>query len=361
MIVPNRLNLVLSSAEIYFTTEASILIVKMSLFRLTCSSLISRTVIRSQIRNLTEEAPKLRRAELLSRQKLSGKQPTFKERLMAPATDSAFNAGKFALAGGAALGIGALCFYGLGMSGQASLADHAMMWPEYVRSRIRSTYSYLGVTLGVTAASAYMVSKSPQIMNMMMKTGWVSMIVTIGALIGTGMLAQSIPYEQTGSKHAAWLLHAAAVGAVIAPLTLLGGPLMLKASIYTAGIVGSLSAVAACAPSDKFLMMAGPLAIGLGVVVAASIGSAFVAPTTALGAGMYSISMYGGLLLFSGMMLYNTQKVVQVAETYPVAPSQQMGMRQYDPINQMIGLYMNIINIFVRVAMLLSGGGNRRR
>ena len=118
-------------------------------------------------------------------------------------------------------------------------------------------------------------------------------------------------YEQTGTKHAAWLLHAAAVGAVIAPLTLLGGPLMLRASMYTAGmflmdrsrfqidswspffckfrnetggfrtgIVGGLSAVAACAPSDKFLMMAGPLAIGLGVVVAASIGSAFVAPTT---------------------------------------------------------------------------------
>ena len=33
------------------------------------------------------------------------------------------------------------------------------MWPEYVRTRIRSTYSYLGVTLGVTAASAYLVAR----------------------------------------------------------------------------------------------------------------------------------------------------------------------------------------------------------
>ncbi|OQV12820.1 Growth hormone-inducible transmembrane protein [Hypsibius exemplaris] len=330
----------------------------MSLFRLTCSSIVPRTIFRTQIRNLTEEAPRMRRADILARQKMGGKQPTFKESLMAPATDTAFNVGKLALAGGAALGIGALCFYGAGMSRQASILDQAMMWPQYVQERIRSTYSYLGVTLGVTAGSAYLVAKSPQIMNMMMRSGWMSMIATMALLIGTGMLAQSIPYENTGSKHAAWLLHAAAVGAVIAPLTLLGGPLMLKASLYTAGIVGGLSAVAASAPSDKFLMMAGPLAIGLGVVVAASIGSAFVAPTTALGAGMYSISMYGGLLLFSGMMLYNTQQVVRVAETYPLSAERGRG---YDPINQMIGLYMNIINIFVRVAMLLAGGGNRRR
>ena len=42
---------------------------------------------------------------------------------------------------------------------------------------------------------------------------------------------------------------------------------------YTAGIVGGLSTVAVCAPSEKFLNMGGPLAIGFGAVFAASIGS----------------------------------------------------------------------------------------
>ena len=44
---------------------------------------------------------------------------------------------------------------------------------------------------------------------------------------------------------------------------------------YTAGVVGGLSTVAVCAPSDKFLNMGGPLAIGLGGVFAASLGSNF--------------------------------------------------------------------------------------
>ena len=38
---------------------------------------------------------------------------------------------------------------------------------------------------------------------------------------------------------------------MIAPITLLGGPLVLRAAWYTAGVVGGLSVVAATAPSDK--------------------------------------------------------------------------------------------------------------
>lgn len=62
------------------------------------------------------------------------------------------------------------------------------------------------------------------------------------------------------------------MGAVVAPLAFLGGPLLIRAAWYTAGIVGGLSTVAMCAPSEKFLNMGGPLGIGLGFVLASSIG-----------------------------------------------------------------------------------------
>ena len=68
--------------------------------------------------------------------------------------------------------------------------------------------------------------------------------------------------------------------------------------------------VAACAPSDKFLNMGGPLAMGLGVVFMSSIASNFLPPTTAMGAGIYSIALYGGLILFGGFLLYDTQKII---------------------------------------------------
>ena len=65
------------------------------------------------------------------------------------------------------------------------------------------------------------------------------MVVSLGAMVGSSMLCQSIPYSETfGAKHMAWILHSGVVGAVIAPLCVLGGPLLTRAALYTAGVVG---------------------------------------------------------------------------------------------------------------------------
>lgn len=115
----------------------------------------------------------------------------------------------------------------------------------------------------------------------------------------------------------------------MAPLSVVGGPILIRAAWYTAGIVGGLSTLAVCAPSDKFLSMGGPLAVGLGFVFASSLASMFLPPTTALGAGIYSLSLYGGLLLFSGFLLYDTQRTVRKAENHPLYAD-----RAYDPVNK---------------------------
>lgn len=56
----------------------------------------------------------------------------------------------------------------------------------------------------------------------------------------------------------------------------------------------------------------------------------FLSPATALGAGLYSISMYGGLVIFSGFLLYDTQRIIRMAEVHPF---NVYGVRPYDPIN----------------------------
>ena len=103
---------------------------------------------------------------------------------------------------------------------------------------------------------------------------------------------------------------------------------------YTAGVVGGLSTVAVCAPSEKFLNMGGPLAIGFGAVFAASLGSKsikrliqsncncffsinlyhlgmFLPPTTALGAGLYSVALYGGLVSVFKFKMFLGRKCAQ--------------------------------------------------
>lgn len=265
--------------------------------------------------------------------------------------------GKLIVAGGATIGLGALGYYGLGMSNEIGAIEKAVIWPQYVKDRIQSTYMYFAGSVGLTALSAVAVSRSPALMSLMMRGSWLAIGATFAAMIGAGMLVRSISYEQSPvAKHLAWMLHAGVMGAVVAPLTLLGGPLLIRAAWYTAGIVGGLSTVAVCAPSEKFLNMGGPLGVGLGLVVASSIGSMFLPPTSAFGAGMYSIAIYGGLVLFGMFLLYDTQKVIKRAETHPM-----YGVAKFDPINSCLGIYMDTMNIFIRIAMILSGSGGRKK
>ncbi|XP_075466573.1 growth hormone-inducible transmembrane protein isoform X1 [Ascaphus truei] len=267
------------------------------------------------------------------------------------------SAGRLVVAGGAVVGLGALCYYGLGMSNEIGAIEKAIVWPQYVKDRIRSTYMYFAGSISLTALSAVAVSRSPALMNLMMRGSWMAIGVTFAAMIGAGMLVRSISYDQSpGAKHLAWMLHAGVMGAVVAPLTLLGGPLLIRAAWYTAGVVGGLSTVAMCAPSEKFLNMGAPLGVGLGLVLVSSIGSAFLPPTSMFGAGLYSIAIYGGLVLFGMFLLYDTQKVIKRAETYPM-----YGVVKFDPINSCLGIYTDTLNIFIRLAMMLAGGGGRKK
>ncbi|CAG9814082.1 unnamed protein product [Phaedon cochleariae] len=289
------------------------------------------------------------------------RQATLKEKLMAPAGDTAFNLGKGALAGGSVLGLGALCYYGLGLGSDVGAIEKHHLWPQYVKDRIKTTYMYFGGSIVVTAASAMAAVRSPAIMNIVMKNGFLGMAISLAAIMGTGMLAQSIEYKEGfGAKQMAWLLHTGTIGAMLAPMCFLGGPLLVRAAWYTAGVVGGLSTIAVCAPSEKFLYMGGPLAMGLGVVFVSSIGTMFLPPTTAIGAGLYSVSLYGGLLLFSAFLLHDTQRIIAQAEQYPTSPG-LYGVKPYDPINASIGIYLDTINIFIRIATILAGGGQNRR
>jgi len=282
---------------------------------------------------------------------------SLKERIMAPAGPNAFALGKGALAGGSAIGIGALAFYGLGLGSGTNTLQNSHLWPQYVKQRIHDTYLYFGASIGISAASAAMVFRTPALLNLVSRGGWLALIGTFAVMIGSGMVAQSIPYSPGfGSKQLAWAAHSAILGAVIAPLCFVGGPILLRAAWYTAGVVGGLSTIAVCAPSEKFLTLGAPLAMGLGVVFASSLAGMFLPATTALGAGLYSISLYGGLLLFSGFLLYDTQKIIKRAENTPL-----MAMQPFDPVNNAISIYLDTLNIFIRIVSILAGGGNRRK
>uniref|UniRef100_A0A1I7X3H2 Growth hormone-inducible transmembrane protein n=1 Tax=Heterorhabditis bacteriophora TaxID=37862 RepID=A0A1I7X3H2_HETBA len=239
--------------------------------------------------------------------------PTLKERLLGPTTGKPFLYGTYALAGASLFGVGALMYYGL-ISKETSILQNSALWPKYVCDRLSMTYSYLAGSLAVTAASGVAATRSPAIMR----------ITQAGGLM------------------------ASAMGAVLAPMCYLGGPVLMRAAWYTAGIVAGLSATAITAPSEKFLMISGPLAMGLGVVFVANIGTFFLPPGSALGAGKFSlfnvqIFLHFLFIYFVKSMISSTRALIRL-------------------IFRQLSIYMDVLNIFIRMAMIMSGmGGNRRK
>ena len=113
------------------------------------------------------------------------------------------------------------------------------------------------------------------------------------------------------------------------------------AALATGLSMTALGAVAYNSPSEQFLSWGGPLAFGCMGMLGISVLSMFRPQSKAL----FNIWLYGGLALAGALVLYRTQRTMYAAKTE----------MHYDPINHGIGFYLDAINIFVRILMIMNG------
>lgn len=113
------------------------------------------------------------------------------------------------------------------------------------------------------------------------------------------------------------------------------------AALVTGLTMFALGGVAYNAPSEQFLSWGQPLAFACMGMLGISVLSMFRPQSKVL----YNIWMYGGLALAGMLTMYRTQIVMSCAKTE----------LQFDPINHSIGFYMDSLNIFMRVLMIMNG------
>jgi len=254
-----------------------------------------------------------------------------------------FNSGQMALAGGSVLGLGAIAYYGLDNRSMVGL-----VWPNHVKQRMRDTYFYVGTSLGLTAGMASQVLRNPVFMGL--ARGSQSTGMFIGCIAGLMFLnnqIRSFPYTpgSFGPKHLAWVGYCAVVAVLSAPISALGGPLLIRAAVNSGAMLGGLTLVSFCSPSEQFQKWGGPLSMAFALMLCASI---FPGTTTmALKEVMFT---YGALALFGAFILYNNSKIIQAAEKHPSHP----GAPLFDPISASVGLFIHTVNAFAAMAMILA-------
>jgi len=124
-------------------------------------------------------------------------------------------------------------------------------------------------------------------------------------------------------------------------------PSIITSSIgITMGIFGGASAMAYMLPKDKMLGYGGIFTgslIGLIAMQLVGLGSAYFMGPNALSTLLFDINTYGGLLLFSGLIAYDTHVAIK---SYESGYADHLGIS--------VQLVLNFWNILLRVMQIMS-------
>lgn len=212
---------------------------------------------------------------------------------------------------------------------------------EKAKIRVAKTYGYVTANIGLTAGSAalfYQTGLAEDVLHFAnnhhpLLSFATSMAVTIPPLLAT----LSTPKDKSILKHLAFTSLSMGMGLTLSPFAFFGAALTTPAALITTGVTGALTAIALKAPNEAYLKFKGPCTVGLGAVAAAGVLS--LAMPGSIGSLAHAASLYGGLAVFSGLMIADTQEVYHKAEKE----------KDFDEINESFAIYLDILNIFTRI------------
>eukprot|EP01084_Bolivina_argentea_P241399 405261_1 len=210
-----------------------------------------------------------------------------------------------------------------------------------VRNRIAKTYGYLAGSIVLTGATTFLLFSRGMMATVLSFNPMIFGLGCLACTFGAIHMTMSIDYFNNPlGKHLAWAATNGLVGLSILGLCgMAGGAIVQQAALITGCIIGAMSTAAMVSPNDTFLRMGPYLGVGLGVVIAASLGGMFFPGSTLL----MNVSLYGGLGLFGLFSAHDAQRVLHDAQVVP----------RFDPVSEQMGLYLDSINIFVRVVQIL--------
>lgn len=217
-------------------------------------------------------------------------------------------------------------------SGGQTAADAALT--PHVRQHMIRVYNLLAAGVGTAACGSAAMMLTP------LGKAIPPMIPMFGAFVPLLWLMWAPP-ASVQARLALFFAFTTLEGMAIAPMVkaaamkgVLGSALVLTGAVFL-----GFSAAALAAPRASMLALQGPLFGMLIGMVAISILNMFY-PT----AFAHSIILYGGLAIFSLFVATDTQAMIERASC-----------GNNDHVGDALQMFMNVVNIFIRIAAILRG------
>lgn len=218
-----------------------------------------------------------------------------------------------------------------------------------VNSFVRSVYNWMALGLALTGFVAYAVANNPTLVQLIFGNQLLFFGLIIGELALVFYLSARVNRIQASTATALFLLYAGLNGATLSFIFLV----YTKSSVASTFFVCAATFVGASLygwTTKKDLTSWGSfLMMGLIGIIIASLVNIFLRSS-----GMSMIISYIGVLLFTGLTVYDTQKLKNMALTQPA--DIEAGVVRKGAILGALSLYLDFINLFL---MLLRIMGNR--
>lgn len=304
--------------------------------------------------------------------------------------------------------VGIIPYETLSMSTGSTALGELKAIPKSVHEYMFNTYKYVAGGIGLTAASAYGFYRTGVAHRLLRLNPMVSMFgllgLSMGAMIGTRM----VDPQNTLLKHGMFTAWNITQGLFLCTMGFYRPQILIKAGLYTAGIFGATTFTAMTARHDAFLWLGAPLFSALIIMIIASFGRMLLPARFSTAHNLIEgFVIYGGLMLFCGFLLYDTQVLMKRAHSYDMMrasvamdanllrssrlhPQQREEITQAldrfsladqqrakealvsgarsdkefpppDHINESIGIYLDLINIFVRLVVILGNQQKKKR
>ncbi len=209
---------------------------------------------------------------------------------------------------------------------------------------ITKVYAWMTVALVITAVVAMLTASSPTMLNAIFSNKIVFWGLVLGQLGMVWYLSAAIQRMSANTATIVFLLYAAATGLTLASIFVVFTAASIASTFFvTAGTFGAMSMYGYFTKRDltkmgSLLMMA---LIGL---IIASVVNIFMASST-----LYWITTYAGILIFVGLVAYDTQKIKEMN----IIGNEGTDEDRKEAIMGALALYLDFINLFLYLLRLL--------
>jgi FtsH-binding integral membrane protein len=253
------------------------------------------------------------------------------------------------LTGAAASGLAYLMWNNSRIRGEISkslIAAGATVSQDLSLKRTKDTLLYFSGGIAITSLMVAGMMRSPSIMRFSSRI--FPLLLTIPLNFFFIYKIYNTPYtpENRIEKHLYWVAFNSSIAFSLVPLIAFAELLVVRdAFLLTSGVFAGLGLVAVNARDDAFLGMSGFLGAGLGGLMVVGLANIFLQSNA-----LMNIWLYGGLALFTALLLYDMKEIQNRAKRSVY----------FDPISQSLGIYLDFINIFTRILMILQNKKNKK-